>query len=441
MMRKYISQPLGIFIITIHVLYFFIACKIGSIYLVDSYGYLNQAKNLVLHQSWYAEDWDAPILIDYFTIRPPLYAIFIVICKSVFNSDYFVIAVQNLMSIFNIFLLWKLLREFKISKKSISISIVLSLMFFPSQLIHANFVMTEILFQTLLLGVFYFSIKTIQLPNSKNIFIVCFLLSFAMLTKPVIFLFGIILFVFFTIIIWKKNKIILLPFLLLPITYHLLCLQNQHTTDYYHYSSMKIMADLRVNIRYVLVQKFGEDSAAKFATKVFNEAETITDYGKRYEFISASCNEVYVQNKTTFVLLYLKGMASTFFDPGRFDLSVFFGLQKNNTAGFLHRFHTEGIKSIPEILRNQPIILLFSLFLNLLWNILIVVALFLFLTDKKIDLLLRILVLLFVGYIVAGTGISGLCRYRVPIYPELIFAFAFSLPALLKFVKRKNSHA
>ena len=440
-MRKYITHPLGIFIIAIHVLYFLIACKIGSIYLVDSYGYLNQAKNILLHQSWYAEDWNAPMLIDYFTIRPPLYAVFILLCKTLFNSDYFVIAIQNVLSIVNFFILWKLLSEFKIPQKNTSVMIVLGLIFFPSQLIHANFIMTEIMFQTLLLGVFYFSVITVQSPNSKNVFIICLLLSLAMLTKPVIFLFGILLFIFFMTIHFKHNKKMLLSFVLLPITYHLLCLQNQHTTGHYHYSSIKIMADIRVNARYVLAQKYGEDSSSKFVSKVFNEANLLPEYGKRYEFISASCNQVYVQNKATFALLYLKGILSTLFDPGRFDLAVFFGVQENNAIGILHLFHTEGMRSIPEILKTQPITLLIYLFFILLFNILVCITFCIFLFDKKNDFLLRVLVFLFVGYIIAATGISGLCRYRVPIYPELIFASAFALPMFFNFIKRKFSHA
>ena len=48
---------------------------------------------------------------------------------------------------------------------------------------------------------------------------------------------------------------------------------------------------------------------------------------------------------------------------------------------------------------------------------------------------------LFVGYIVSATGISGLCRYRVPVFPELVFAITFALPQLFDFAKRKISHA
>src|SRR6478752_1224276 len=110
-MRTYLTHPLGIFIIAIHALYFIIAINTGSIYLVDSYGYLHQAKNIIEHHSWYAEDWNAPILIDYFTFRPPLYALFIIVCKSIVTSDFSILVMQNVMSIFNIFLLWKMLKS------------------------------------------------------------------------------------------------------------------------------------------------------------------------------------------------------------------------------------------------------------------------------------------------------------------------------------------
>ncbi len=440
-MRKYITHPLSIFIIFIHVVYFFIALKIGSIYLVDSYGYLNQTKNILAHHSWYAEDWNAPMLIDYFTIRPPLYAFFIIACKFIINSDYFIIFTQGLMSIFNFFLLWRLLKKFNIPQKNINISIAAALLFFPSQLIHVNFIMTEILFQTLLMGVFYFSAKTIQLPNHANIFKIAVLLSLAMLTKPVIFLFGIVLFVFFLVLFWKKNKLILLPFLLLPITYHLFCLQNKHTTDFYHYSSIKIMADLRVNARYILATKYGEDSSAAFCSKVFYEANTMKSYEVRYHYIETRCNEVYTQNKMVFALLYAKGIIATFIDPGRFDLSLFFGLQNNSSQGLFHRLNTEGVKAIPDILKQSPLFLLSTLFFVLLWTIILFISVLVFVFDKKTDSLLRILVFIFIAYIPLVTGISGLCRYRIPIYPEFIFVFAFALPHFINLVKRKKINA
>lgn len=424
-MIKRTTHPLGIFIIGIHLLYFFIANQVGSIYLVDSFGYLNQAKNILLHNCWYAEEWNATTLIDYFTIRPPFYAFFLYTIKLFFTSDYVVLFIQNLMSIFNIFLLWKMLEQQKIAEKIIKIILVSALILYPSQLIHANLIMTEMLFQTLLIIIFYFSVELIKNPTIRNAFFVSVALSFAMLTKPVIILFGIVLFVYFLFIHLRQSKIFLLPFLLIPLTYHILCKQNEHTTGYYHYSSIKVMADLRVNARYILAQKYGEDSSANFVTSVFKEADGQPDYQSRYTSIEHRCNEVYLQNKITYLMLYCKGVVSTLIDPGRFDLSVFFGLQNNKTQGLLHRLNTEGISALPDIIKKSPVLLIGILGIILLWNILLCYALFRFCFNKRIEFRLRLLVMLFIFYLVAVTGISGLCRYRVPVYPELIFAFSF----------------
>ena len=439
-MRKYITHPLGVFIVVFHAIYFLIAFKTGNIYLVDSYGYLHQVKNLLEHQSWYAEDWNSPVFIDYFTIRPPLYALFILVCKSVFASDIFVLFIQNIFSLFNIFLLWKMLAHFSVKQKIINIAIITTLLFFPSQFIHANFVMSEILFQTLLLLSFYFSVKVLQTKKWEHMLAVTVFISLCMLTKPVIFLFGIFLFIFFAVVFWKQYKKILVPFLLLPLTYHVLCLQNQHTTGYYHYSSIKIMADLRINTRYIIAQKYGADSSAKLCTKIYDEANLMPDYESHYKHIEQSCNEVYTQNKTTFAMLYLKGVASTVFDPGRFDLSLFYGLQNNVKEGLLQKLNKNGSSSVSSVLQNTPLLLLIYLLLILVWNIVLFCCFIAFVLNKKIDLLIRILVFIFVGYIVATTGISGLCRYRVPVFPEIIFAFSFVLPQIISYLNNKFSN-
>lgn len=440
-MQKKLTHPLLIFITAIHVIYFFIALKTGNIYLVDSFGYLNQVKNILAHQSWYAEDWNSPVLIDYFTIRPPLYAFFIIGIKFIFNADYFVIIIQNLLSIFNFILLWKMLFDQHISQKNINLIIVGALIFYPSQMIHSNLIMTEILFQTLLMISFYFSVKMLTKPSYSYALIIALSLSLAMLTKPVILLFGFIIFIFFVIKFRTYSKKFLLPFILIPVTYHLLCLQNQHTTGYYHFSSIKVLADLRVNARYIISHKYGEDSSAKFCTKVFDDANAMPDYASHYRHIEQSCNTVYFKNISTYIFLYAKGIASTLIDPGRFDLSVFLGIQDYKTTGLLHRLNTEGIKVMPEILKNLPIFLLLYLLLILCWNILLCVSILTFVFNKKLDSRLRILVLLFIIYIVAATGISGLCRYRVPVYPEIIFVASFFIPKLvyLKIFQQKNA--
>jgi hypothetical protein len=266
-------------------------------------------------------------------------------------------------------------------------------------------------------------------------------MSLAMLTKPVVFLFGGVLFVFFLVLFIKEHKKVLLPFLLLPLTYHILCLQNEHVTGYYHYSSIKIMADLRVNANYIIAQKYSDDSSYQFIQDVTKKADLKADYASRYNYIEDRCVDVYTENKSTFLLLYLKGVAATLVDPGRFDLAVFFGLQNSGTQGLLYHLNTEGIKAIPDILKDAPVMFIIYLALILCWNVLVVIAGIVFLFNKTVPLPIRILVLLFVGYITGMTGISGLNRYRVPVFPEMVFALVFSLPVIISCVKRKPSHA
>lgn len=59
-------------LVAIHLLFAIAALFFKQYYLIDSYGYLLQADNLVNHGAWYAEDWNMPVLVDYFSIRPPL---------------------------------------------------------------------------------------------------------------------------------------------------------------------------------------------------------------------------------------------------------------------------------------------------------------------------------------------------------------------------------
>ena len=439
-MRKYITHPLTIFIVAIHAIYFLIAFKIGNFYLVDSYGYLNQVKNMLEHQSWYAEDWNAPVLIDYFTIRPPLYALFILVCKSIFASDIFVLFVQNLLSIFNLFLLWKMLDNFGVKQKIISISLITAMLLFPSQFIHANFVMSEILFQTLLMLIFWFTVKVMQSKKIIDVLLVSVFICLAMITKPVAIFFGLVLFIFYISIFWKQNKKIAIPFLLIPVTYHLMCLQNQHVTGLYHFSSSKTIVDVRVNVRTILAIKYGQDSSDKYITALNNQASKFENYKARTAFIEKNVYEVYQKNKVTFFLLYVKGMLGTLLDPGRFDLSVFFNLQNASANGILFKTAESGFAAIPQILKSTPPQLLIFLLIILLWNIVLVFSIFHFMFNKSIAFYMRILVLLFISYMVVTTGISGVCRYRVPIFPEIIFAFTVAVSQLVHFFQ-KRTHA
>jgi hypothetical protein len=64
--------------------------------------------------------------------------------------------------------------------------------------------------------------------------------------------------------------------------------------------------------------------------------------------------------------------------------------------------------------------------MNLCWNILATICVVWFMFYRKAPILLRMLVFIFVAYIALATGVLGLSRYRVPIYPQLSIAVMYA---------------
>jgi len=90
-------------VILLHLAAFLQAWNSGGIYLVDSKDYLSQAYNFKTNWSLYAAPFDEPIRPDFYSFRPPLYAWFILAIKGIINSDYAVLAVQSLLSLYTLF--------------------------------------------------------------------------------------------------------------------------------------------------------------------------------------------------------------------------------------------------------------------------------------------------------------------------------------------------
>ncbi len=422
-----IPVSLWVFLISIHAVYFVITLQLGTIYTVDSPGYLHQAANLINHHSWYAEDWNAPVLDDYFSFRPPLYACFIIVCKGIISSDYFILFVQNLISIFNILLLFRIFHLCGFSERVTLRVLILVVLFYPAQFIHANLVMTEIIFQGLLLLIFYVTLKFWQSGSFIHAAILSLLLGISLLTKPVVIMLGMLLAIMVMIRCREtKNAWPLLPFLFVPIIFHLICLQNKHSTGYYHFSSVKPVFHLKYNAKYTLVSRFGESYADSCISAQMEVIETQPDYAHRYELMQGSANEIIKQYPFDYLKIYVKGLVAFFVDPGRYDLFHLFGINDAGFNGLYHELNVRGLPALWDFAKKAPVGVLFILLINLLWNLFVGLCFVWFIFHKKAPVFLRLLVFVFVAYIAGATGVLGLSRYRVPVYPLLCIAVCFA---------------
>jgi hypothetical protein len=419
--------------VCVHVVYFLLAFYFKNILLVDSFGYLMQADNMQTNGSWYAEDWGATLLPDYFSIRPPLYAWFIIGIQRINSSLFAILLVQNVLSIFNLYQTYKFTQQFDASNKVPQWFWYAAIVCYPAQMIHANFVMTEILFQTFLLQLFIFMYYTFEQPKPTFLCWVVVLLSLCLLLKPVSLLLP---FISLAIVIWaiirhKKNGLLLLLFLVPLATYHLICKQHQHATGHYHYSSIQQINLLKYNARYTLIHAHNETYADSVIAHTMLQANVQPSFYQRLGVMDSAAKHILVTYPISATYVWLKGMAAFFIDPGRFDLFQFTAIEKKQSVGLMHQLQTQGASAIITYLKQAPLVVLAILLMSLVWNILLVVLLCNFLRKAiqyKKYIAYGFIAFLFMAYIAFASGPVGVSRYKVPVYPLLLITATLGFP-------------
>lgn len=430
-------QPLFVLIL-VHALYFAVAMYIKGFYLIDSYGYAMQADNMIADGSWYAEDRNAPLLVDYFSIRPPLYAVLLVFFRLFFDSILPLLLLQNIISIFTCWLVYRFMVHNGFASKTTQRMLIVAIVLYPAQMIHANFVMTEIVLQLWLVGIFMLLYNFTQNPTLKGSAWLSVLLALCLLTKPVSLFLPVLVWAFMAWTVLKKagHWHLLIPQLLVALTFHAICLQNQHATGYYHYSSIKSINQLKYNARYTLIAAKGEAYADSTIAAVMQQADATSDYGERLHIMNHNANAIILQYPFAFAKVYSKGVVAYFVDPGRFDVFHFLGIEEKGTPGLMLEMQTKGLSAIGEYIRKAPVAVLFLLLLSLLWNI-VVVGMFLYAAFTMRNHVLRNMIIVLVAYVALATGPVGVSRYRVPVFPFLLIGV---LCASHTFVQRKTEH-
>src|SRR5687767_336301 len=90
---KYIilEKKFTFYLVFLHLLFFTAALFIKGIYTLDSPEYLFIAQNIKDYGISYNADFKSEIMTDFYSLRPPLYGLFILAFKLLINSDLFVL--------------------------------------------------------------------------------------------------------------------------------------------------------------------------------------------------------------------------------------------------------------------------------------------------------------------------------------------------------------
>ena len=425
------AKQFWIIAIILHLLGLLQAWHTGSIYLVDSIDYLSQAENIKLHHSLYAAPWFEPIKPDYYSFRPPVYGFLIYCIKALVQTDYAILFIQLLLSLSTIWGVKKMAKELSLNEQTTRFTLLLILLLYPSQIIHCNFVMSDILFQSLLFWSFYFTYKLWAEPNFNNSTFAVIFFGLAMLTKPVAFLLGLSIALILLFVFLRKNRLkYILPFLLLPIIYHGYATYNKNTTGYYHYSSVTPIFVLKYMAKYTNGQIHGEAYADSIQEHIMLTANAAKSYQERYEWMNLKGKEILLQEPTTFIWFNLKGWIAFMIDPGRFEWVHFLNFSEGKYLGLYHVINTKGLANgLIEFISHAPLTLLFVLLICLVSNVLIALAFLHTLVNKNCPAALRICLFLFAAYIIGSTGVLGLSRYRIAIAPLLWLSIQYFLSA------------
>ncbi|BDX37318.1 hypothetical protein CYCD_06730 [Tenuifilaceae bacterium CYCD] len=390
--------------------------------MVDSPEYLSEAKNILNNGKLYCGELENTINPDFYTKRPPVYPLFIVFFKLISQSDLLIIFIQSIVSIFSILIIRNAFIRIGYNTNNDRL-FLLFLIFSPVQMVYANLIMSEIIFQFMLALAFYYIVRYSVEGRLKYLGFFSLLIVLSALTKPVMYLFVYPLFLA-TIYFSFKNKsfrpllIGVIPILIIQSYSY----WNYKRTEYWNFSSIQSINMVQYNTYYFNVKRFGFEKADAFLDNQINQSNTIDSYPEKKNFLINSSNQVIKDDILGYMWFHTKGMFRFFIDPGRFDLSNFFGLENKGNVGFLNYLNNGGIRGAISYLLEQNIWLIIGLIVIGIFNVFKLLGLSFFLIKKSIDIKFRLIVLFIIGYVAFATGPLGASRFAMPFIPIIIFS-------------------
>ncbi|AMM51292.1 hypothetical protein TH61_09080 [Rufibacter sp. DG15C] len=405
--------------------------------LTDSQQYLNVAQNLREHGEIYSAVWQAPFILEGFTLRPPVYPLFILLWQLVTTSVWGVLLAQAFLSLFTLYTVQKLWQASYLQCRY-PIVLLLALVLYPAQIIYANMVMSEILVQALVLGCFVCLLHFRRRGNLYYFLMASLFLTAAMLTKPLFYPFT------FLFLAWgifegiRRKKALLYLYAVLPLALAFAYQNyNEHRTGYFHFSSIQEINLRQFNAFGVWEKEHGYGYADSALTALETNADQQPSFAERQKFIRKASVNVLLESPVTYAQNHLMGMVHFFLDPGRYDLVHYFGVDIKKGPGLSNYLQAEGYSGLFTYFKGYNFFFLLALVLLVLANLLKVLTLVLFAMNKQVPVFEKML-LLGVILLVAGlTGPVGASRYTVPVFPLMLYTLPFALQASRLFIQKR----
>lgn len=398
----------------------------GSWNFTDSGRYVQAAANLKLHGQLYARPWLGAVpqgqAVQEFTIRPVGYPLVIWALGGLDGRPVMLLVLQNLLSLLNIGVVlgwWARLGRPKPSHWPWAVLIILT---FPAQFIYASAVMSEMMLQTVAVGMAAAGLLFIRAQRRRYFAGVAVAVVLALLLKPVFYPLAAVLGGVGVLLAGWQRRVSLGMIGLVPVVVAGLYMGwNEQRTGYFHFSSITEINLLQYNAAGVVRQLEGSVAEEKWVDSVVRAANAQPDFRTRQELIRARAEAVLWAHPVVYVRQQAQGMAALVLDPGRFDISQLLGLAAPAGGGLLVQARAG---TLWQAVAKLPLALLAWLGIVLLANVSrLVLAGRGFRRLKNGTPMLRYgrwIAVALLLYVAVLTGPLGAARFLVPVWPLLL---------------------
>ncbi len=428
-------------IVILHAVYFLSAITIAEPITPDSDEYLKMAENVIQHFTFYDGKFISPLREELYSLRPPLYGIFILITSFGMKWPFLTLFVQNVLSL----ILWINVAGFVkkySSTKHVYLWIFLTLVLFPTQLILVNQYMADFLLEFIFLMAFFSFLHYTEKRNIKYWYWFNILLALGVLTKPVLLFFWLPV-LGFTLYFFIKDRnwqlwlaIVLLPLVILSWSY-----RNYRETGVFEYTSLTHQLALEANVQQIYLSKYGNGYARPAFDSLRRHAAEIPVYSERIAFIHGIERSVVSENPLTFVLLNIKGSVNSLLNPGRVDINIFFKIKPEKEAGFFNGFIGKGIAGILEYFSTLNLALISFLAVSALYQLILLIGfVYSLVYGTQLSPTTKMYILICSLYALAVPGIIGYARFKLLILPFLVMGLILFFDRIKSAFYKKSSN-
>lgn len=412
-----------------------------SIYLYDSWGYLNIAYNLY-HDQVYSQMLAPPQTLD--STRPPVYPIFIYLFHLFQLHGYWIVIIQAIISSLTVTLAVKTVLT--IHKKTFPALIIGGLIALDIPSIYfANTVLTETLFTFFLTGIIYAQIKIFQTAQNHFYLFSGLLVTMAIYTKPIALFLPFVLAFIHLYSNRKKTKLLLfsclLPLLLISPWFYRNQLHFGGSTFFSSITEVNLLFHLTSEIKAVKENTNRQEIEQRYRTSAplnqydfQSNPKAITPFRafartETYQTVSQHpwiALKIICQSWITFFIKPIRSYITLQVYPTQNNQTINSVSQQGKHLHLLNRFLKSG--SFFEI----ALIAIQAVFMLILYLALLLSLPTWFKTHKAIFLLLSILVFYF-SITASITEVDA--RFRTPIIPALAL---LTLPLWIRINKQFN---